>query len=50
MCAYLIIMFSLKRYTLNRQAVEMDFGTGAVKITPAHDPNDFIMGNKHKLE
>jgi valyl-tRNA synthetase len=28
----------------------MDFGTGAVKITPAHDPNDFIMGNKHKLE
>lgn len=32
------------------EEVEMDFGTGAVKITPAHDPNDFIKGQKHKLE
>lgn len=30
--------------------VEKDFGTGAVKITPAHDPNDFAMGERHKLE
>ena len=30
--------------------VERDFGTGAVKITPAHDPNDFEIGLKHKLE
>lgn len=30
--------------------VEMDFGSGAVKITPAHDPNDFEMGNRHNLE
>ncbi|OCL10164.1 valyl-tRNA synthetase [Glonium stellatum] len=30
--------------------VEMDFGTGAVKITPAHDPNDFAIGKRHKLE
>lgn len=30
--------------------VEMDFGTGAVKITPAHDPNDFEMGLRHDLE
>lgn len=29
--------------------VEMTFGTGAVKITPAHDFNDFEMGNRHKL-
>ncbi len=29
--------------------VEMDFGTGAVKITPAHDPNDFEVGNRHNL-
>lgn len=29
--------------------VEMDFGTGAVKITPAHDPNDFEVGNRHDL-
>ncbi|MBR5439045.1 MAG: valine--tRNA ligase [Clostridia bacterium] len=30
--------------------VEMDFGTGAVKITPAHDPNDFELGLRHNLE
>ncbi len=29
--------------------VEMDFGTGAVKITPAHDPNDFEVGLRHDL-
>ena len=29
--------------------VEMDFGTGAVKITPAHDPNDFEVGARHAL-
>ena len=29
--------------------VEMEFGTGAVKITPAHDPNDFEVGIRHKL-
>ncbi|MDR2655979.1 MAG: valine--tRNA ligase [Oscillospiraceae bacterium] len=29
--------------------VEMDFGTGAVKITPAHDPNDFEVGRRHGL-
>ncbi len=29
--------------------VEMDFGTGAVKITPAHDPNDFEVGKRHNL-
>ena len=30
--------------------VEKDFGTGAVKITPAHDPNDFLVGLRHRLE
>ncbi|SDN58395.1 valine--tRNA ligase [Alkalicoccus daliensis] len=30
--------------------VDMDFGSGAVKITPAHDPNDFEIGNRHDLE
>ncbi len=29
--------------------VEMDFGTGVVKITPAHDPNDFEVGLRHQL-
>ena len=28
----------------------MEFGSGAVKITPAHDPNDFEIGNRHNLE
>jgi valyl-tRNA synthetase len=30
-------------------AVDREFGTGAVKVTPAHDPNDFEMGRRHKL-
>ena len=30
--------------------VEMDFGTGCVKVTPCHDPNDFEMGKRHDLE
>ena len=30
--------------------VERDFGTGVVKITPAHDPNDFEVGLRHNLE
>ncbi|PWY98270.1 putative VAS1-valyl-tRNA synthetase [Testicularia cyperi] len=31
-------------------AVDMEFGTGAVKITPAHDPNDYEVGMRHNLE
>ena len=30
--------------------VDMEFGTGCVKITPAHDPNDFEVGKRHGLE
>ncbi|MBT8190743.1 MAG: valine--tRNA ligase [Bacteroidia bacterium] len=30
--------------------VDKEFGTGALKITPAHDPNDYEIGEKHKLE
>ncbi|KAJ2897059.1 hypothetical protein MKZ38_005009 [Zalerion maritima] len=30
--------------------VDKEFGTGAVKITPAHDPNDFSLGQRHNLE
>lgn len=30
--------------------VDMEFGTGVVKITPAHDPNDFKVGKRHDLE
>ena len=32
------------------ELVDMSFGTGAVKITPAHDPNDFATGKRHGLE
>ena len=32
------------------QYVDPEFGTGMVKITPAHDPNDFQVGNRHNLE
>jgi len=32
------------------ELVDMEFGTGAVKITPAHDPNDYKCGIRHKLE
>jgi len=31
------------------ESVSMEFGTGAVKVTPAHDPNDFELGMRHKL-
>ena len=30
--------------------VDMEFGTGAVKVTPAHDPNDFEVGKRHNLK
>ncbi len=30
--------------------VDREFGTGIVKITPAHDPNDFLVGKRHNLE
>jgi len=32
------------------EAVDPEFGTGAVKVTPAHDPNDYEMGRRHNLE
>ena len=30
--------------------VDREFGTGALKITPGHDPNDYVIGQRHKLE
>ncbi|CBZ28993.1 putative valyl-tRNA synthetase [Leishmania mexicana MHOM/GT/2001/U1103] len=35
---------------LDATLVDMNFGTGAVKITPAHDPNDFESGKRHNLQ
>ncbi|GJQ12002.1 hypothetical protein GpartN1_g3793.t1 [Galdieria partita] len=34
----------------DEELVDMEFGTGVVKITPAHDPNDFLCGQRHQLE
>ena len=30
--------------------VDMEFGSGCVKVTPAHDPNDFEIGKRHDLD
>lgn len=35
---------------ISDEFVDPEFGTGAVKVTPAHDPNDFEMGKRHDLE
>ncbi len=35
---------------LSDSYVEMEFGTGVLKVTPGHDPNDFALGKKHKLD
>lgn len=46
------VLLPLMNRTINVIAddyVDSDFGTGAVKITPAHDPNDFEMGQRHNL-
>ncbi len=34
---------------ISDEYVDIEFGTGVVKVTPAHDPNDFEVGNRHKL-
>ena len=46
-----VILPLLKRVipVIEDDFVDPDFGTGIVKVTPAHDPNDFVMGNRHKL-
>lgn len=38
------------RIIADDQLVDMNFGTGAVKITPAHDQNDYLCGQRHGLE
>jgi valyl-tRNA synthetase len=47
----LILPLVGRRLTIIADAyVKTDFGTGALKITPGHDPNDFEIGNRHALE
>jgi valyl-tRNA synthetase len=40
---------TLKLVVIADDFVDPEFGTGAVKVTPAHDPNDFAMGQRHNL-
>ncbi|KAL7575005.1 hypothetical protein ACA910_010822 [Epithemia clementina (nom. ined.)] len=49
---YVIHPFNSRRIPIitDAELVDMSFGTGAVKITPAHDPNDYEVGLRHKLE
>lgn len=35
---------------ISDEMVDLEFGTGAVKVTPAHDPNDFLLARRHNLE
>ncbi len=39
-----------KMKVIGDESVDMEFGTGAMKVTPAHDLHDFELGEKHKLE
>lgn len=43
-------LFGRKLPIIEDHYVDPEFGTGMVKITPAHDPNDFKVGNRHNLE
>jgi valyl-tRNA synthetase len=49
---FLIHPFNGRRIPIitDAELVDMEFGTGAVKITPAHDPNDYECGKRHNLE
>ena len=47
-------LITLKDVTIAFEVVadeyaDMEYGTGAVKMTPAHDPNDFEVGKRHNL-
>lgn len=47
---YAVHPFTSRRLPIvTDQYVEIEFGTGAVKITPAHDPNDYEIGKRHNL-
>ncbi len=45
----LLPILKRKLKVIEDEFVDPAFGTGAVKVTPAHDPNDFVMGQKHGL-
>jgi valyl-tRNA synthetase len=47
---YICYIWLLFSQVLDDVLVDMAFGTGAVKITPAHDPNDYACGKRHGLD
>ena len=44
------VLGEVKMKVISDKNIDPEFGTGVVKITPAHDPNDFEIGKRHKLE
>jgi len=48
--AAILPILERKLVFIEDQFVDPEFGTGAVKVTPAHDPNDFDMGQRHNLQ
>ncbi len=46
----LVPMLNRRIPVIADEYVDREFGTGALKITPAHDPNDYVIGQKHNLE
>jgi valyl-tRNA synthetase len=44
------LLGKFKIKVIGDEFVDMEFGTGVVKVTPAHDPNDFQMARRHNLE
>jgi len=44
------VLGEIKMKVISDKSIDPQFGTGVTKITPAHDPNDFEIGKKHKLE
>ena len=49
-CSRLLVYSVTVSFHPDADLVDMTFGTGAVKITPAHDPNDYLCGKRHGLE
>lgn len=49
-CVHPFVQGRLVKIIVDDDLVDMEYGTGAVKVTPAHDPNDYDCGKRHNLE
>ncbi len=45
-----LLLFDETTCSIDGELVDMSFGTGAVKVTPAHDPNDYSCGKRNNLD